>query len=249
MALLNFNANEYEEQSFELIPAGWYQGVVVMSDLGTTKDGSGVYVKLQVRLQGNPAYNDRVVFDQINIKNSNPVAEKIGNEHLATLCRAVGVMNLSDTTQLHGIPMMVKIGVRMASDSDKERGYDDKNIIKGFKKLDGVGAPVMSAPVATVSRPAAPAAAPKPVSAPVAAPAAPRRGRPPKAQEEAEPKKSPIKDVNPEDVLPENPVVVDTPQPVEVPDDLPASILEATEGTPENENVNDDEDTPSWMQQ
>ena len=228
MAMLNFNAGEHEAQSFDLIPAGWYEAVVVKSELVQIKSGRGTMLKLQLKLQGNEKYNGRVVFDQMNINYpDNPVVQDIAERQLAALCHAVHVLNLTDTEQLHGIPVSIKVGIRVSSEDDKKRGYDDQNVIKGYKTIDGA----VAAPSAPVAAPTVPPVAPKPATpaaAPVAA-AAPRRGRPPKA---ATPPVAPVEEAP----VPSAPVAAPEEQPIPAPAEPAADVAAGSE-----------DDIPDWM--
>lgn len=69
----------------------------------------------------------RVVFTNINIRNANPVAERIGAEQLGELLRASGLPRLSDTDQLIGLQIQIKVDIK------KSEQYGDSNEVKGYK--------------------------------------------------------------------------------------------------------------------
>ena len=52
-------------------------------------------------------------------------ALRIGREELASLCKAVGVVELNDTDQLHNLPLMVTVGV--------DRNDPTRNVVKAYK--------------------------------------------------------------------------------------------------------------------
>ena len=149
MSELNFNAAEIEPQtSFEPIPAGEYTAMITDSELKDTKNGTGKYLQLSFQILDGP-YKNRIVFDRLNIFNVNPTAQEIGQRALSALCHATGVLQVSDSAQLHNIPVIIKVAVRP---SDQ---YGDSNEVKSYKSIKGGQAPVHKQPSA--SAPALPA--------------------------------------------------------------------------------------------
>ncbi len=158
MSQLNFNAEEVNPSTpFEPIPAGDYQGKIVGSEIKATASGSGQYLKIEIEVLG-PTCAGRKIFDQLNIKNDSPEAERIGRAQLSALCHAIGVLRVSDSNQLHEKPFAFKVGI----EKDTTGQYGDKNKVKGYKKIDGA---IPSFPAGSVqpvnpgSTPASPAAA------------------------------------------------------------------------------------------
>ena len=149
MAQLNFNAaNVQPDTGFSLIPAWVYTAQVTDSKVYPTKSGTGTILELTFQiLEGQ--HHGRLVWARINIQNANPVAEQIGQKQLSSICHAVGVIQLQDSTQLHNKPLRIRVKVT------KDDQYGDKNEVNGFEALpQGGGAPaMMTPPVAT--RPAA----------------------------------------------------------------------------------------------
>lgn len=157
MAFLQFNAQAVEpQQSFDPVPAGNYLAAISESDIVSTKAGTGQMLKLTWRIQDGPM-KGRIVFDRLNISNSNPKAEEIGQRQLSALCHAAGVLQLADTQQLHGIPMQIKVTVRR----DESGQYGDQNEVKDYRAVSGQSAAAPAAPAfapAAAAKPAAPAA-------------------------------------------------------------------------------------------
>ena len=119
-----------EDNTFTPIPAGWYTARIVSADLTTTKRGDGEYIKLRLDVTG-PSHAGRVVFSNINIKNASPKAEEIGVKQLASIGRAINSGPISDTTQLIGGVVEIKVTI---SKSDE---YDDRNEVKAYRKPGG----------------------------------------------------------------------------------------------------------------
>lgn len=146
MAAINFDATTVEPNaSFDPLPAGWYNANITSSEMNPTKDGSGAYIQLELTILDGQ-YANRKVFDRLNVQNKSQVAQEIAYATLSSICHATGVIQVQDTSQLHGIPMEVKLSVRPASD-----GYEAANDVKGYRaSSQGAGgmsqAPQMAAP-------------------------------------------------------------------------------------------------------
>ena len=130
MALINFDAGSIEVTDREPIPAGTYEAVVVESEMKPTKNGGGMGINLTFELVGEGAHKGRRVWNWINYQHSNKEAERIGREDLARLCKAVGVLNLNDTVQLHNIPLMISVALDKV---DKTR-----NVIRSYAPKKGM---------------------------------------------------------------------------------------------------------------
>ena len=114
----------------DLIPEAWYPALIVKSTLKDTKAKTGKLINLQFKIiEGE--YAKRVVFTNLNIVNQNPTAEAIAKRELKQICDAVGVKSISDTNELHGIPMEIKI-----VHSEATAAYPAKEEVKGFRALD-----------------------------------------------------------------------------------------------------------------
>lgn len=132
MAQLNFDARQVDpQQSFESIPAGWYNMMIVESEMKPTKDGSGAYLQLTLKVVDGQ-YAGRQVFDRLNIQHQNPVAAEIAYRRLSAYCHATGVIQVQDSQQLHGIPFKARVSVR----TDSTGQYEPSNEIKAVKHIN-----------------------------------------------------------------------------------------------------------------
>lgn len=166
MAALTFNAATVAPQdAFDTLPAGWYNVRMTASENKPTKDGQGSYLALTLTVMDGPAVG-RKIFDRLNLNNKNPKAVEIAYQTLSSICHATGIIQLQDSTQLHGIPMQVKVKIKPA-----EGQYAEGNETAGYKKIEGGGG-VPAAPA--WAQPAPIPAAPQPwAQQPQPAPAAP----------------------------------------------------------------------------
>lgn len=144
---------EEEKREFEPLPAGWYTATITDAGLRDTKAGTGSYIWMRFDITG-PAHQGRVVFANITRTNPNPKAEEIGRQQLGEVMRAIGVQKLSDTDQLLGANLSIKLTIK---DSPE---YGLKNEVQAFKAIEGSAPPVSAPAPAAAPAPATSAAAP-----------------------------------------------------------------------------------------
>lgn len=148
MASINFNSNDVPADEYSLIPAGDYKAVILESSIKPTKSGTGELVAIKVQIVDGEK-KGRTLFHNINYKNANPTAEAIGRRELADLTKAVGLVQLSDTAQLHGKPFVARIGIEPAKD-----GYSESNRVKKFLPIaEASVAEVITMPKSTGAKP------------------------------------------------------------------------------------------------
>jgi hypothetical protein len=123
----HFDVNELpESKTFEPLPAGWYPVEIASSELRTTKSGTGKYIAVGYRVVGEN-HSGRIVYGNLNIRNSNQKAEEIGRQQLGELMRAIGLEKLKDTDELIGAGLQIKLSIR------KDDQYGDSNDVKNYK--------------------------------------------------------------------------------------------------------------------
>lgn len=122
---------------YDVIPKGEYVMRITDSDVVPNSAQTGTILKLTLEVVSGE-YAGRKVFDQLNLTNPNEMAVKISRERLSAYCHATGVIQLQDSQQLHGIPFVAKVKIKV----DKNGVYDDRNEISSCKKMEqGGGAP------------------------------------------------------------------------------------------------------------
>ena len=152
MSAINFNAATVApQQSFPVLPAGVYSVVATDSEVKPTKNGTGQIAQFTMQVvEGEHA--GRKIFARFNIANQNPEAERIGQSQFSAFCHAAGVLQVTDTAQLHGRPVRAKVKIR----KDTTGQYEDSNEVSGFEAAGGPGpvAPaVQAAPAAAATPP------------------------------------------------------------------------------------------------
>ena len=132
-SLAGFNANEVEPNApRDLIPPGEYDAVIVSSEMKTTKDGTGAYLDLSLSII-NGTYQNRQLFDKLNLKNKNNEAVRIAKGTLSAICRAVNVLTPNDSSELHMKPLRISVTTKKRGDNGEL-----KNEIKGYKPRNAV---------------------------------------------------------------------------------------------------------------
>lgn len=155
MASLNFDSTYVPPAvAPEAIPAGWYAGAMSASEMKPTTTGTGAYLECEYTISEPVEYKGRKVYDRINLQNPNPVAVEIGQKQLSAICHATGVIQVVDSSQFHGRPLMIKVGVRPAGPGQDGVYRDAMNETKGYKAYTGPVASAAAVPAVAVPPPA-----------------------------------------------------------------------------------------------
>lgn len=145
MADITFDASAIDTSSRDPVPSGTYEAVIIESEIRATRSGNGKGLNLTFEIVSEEAKGRRV-WAWINFQHPNADAQRIGQEELARICKAIGVTKLTDTQQLHNIPLMITV---VLDKDDKTRNA----ISRYAAKAAAPGAP--SAPTGTGAAPAA----------------------------------------------------------------------------------------------
>ncbi len=137
-----FDSNQVEPQK-PMVPlkTGWYPMAIVESVVKETSSGNGnKYLQLVFQIDENRDSENagRKVWARLNLWNSNPKASEIAQQELSAICRACGVPQITDSEQLHFIPMSVRVAY-----VPPKGEYQESNDTKGFaplsKHFGGIG--------------------------------------------------------------------------------------------------------------
>jgi len=109
--MANTDGNTEGMTDFSPLPSGKYNAQIVKSEYKETKKKDGHYLSLQLKILDG-TYKDRVLFENLNLDNPNPVAVEIANKALNSICQACGAVGVEDSEELHGIPMMIKVRLK-----------------------------------------------------------------------------------------------------------------------------------------
>ena len=134
MAVLNYQVptehiQTTNENDFSPIPAGKYQVSIEEITINETRAGTGQYLRLKLRVADGQPYANRIIWTYINFQNTNPVAERIGQQRLNQLLLSCGLHVIQDTDELLNRVVLAQVVVREASN-----GYEASNDVKAFYK-------------------------------------------------------------------------------------------------------------------
>ena len=120
----SFDATSVEPTTaYELLPAGKYRAQIVESEIRPTRNGMGQYLWLMIDILDGE-HKGRKIFDQLNLVNPNPTTVEIAQRTLSAICHATGKMHVSDSEELHLIPMTIQVKIR-----PPKNGYGESNAI------------------------------------------------------------------------------------------------------------------------
>jgi len=153
-SLGNFDATSVEPTTgFDPIPAGNYLAVITGSEMKNTKTGTGQYLEVTVQVIDGP-YANRKLWDRLTLVHQNSQTVEIAQRKLSAICRSVGIMQPQDSSQLHGIPMTIRVTYK------NDQKYGPSNEIGGYKEANQGALHPPSAiappPVAATPKPSSP---------------------------------------------------------------------------------------------
>ena len=157
MDLSSFNAADVPANDYSLLPNGSYRAIIVESSQRLTKKAQeandpsiGTMLVLKYQIIDGPS-SGRVVWQNVNFINASEIAQDIGRKQLAAVFAACGKQAVSDSSELHDIPLKINVIVEQG-----KGGYEDRNSVKSVSR----DASANALPTQSVSQPAVqPAAA------------------------------------------------------------------------------------------
>ena len=132
--LQGFDATQVEPQEeMDVLPAGKYAALISGSEMKPTKAGTGSYLELTFQIiEGK--HQNRLLWSRLNLNNPNSTAVEIARRELSAICRAVGVLVPTDSSELHNKPLEITVKVKNRSDTG-----EPTNEIGGYKKREKPG--------------------------------------------------------------------------------------------------------------
>lgn len=124
--LMDLGLKDVKANEFELIPPGEYPAIVTKSEMKPTKDGTGQRLNLTLQIL-NGKFQNRTLFDGLNVKNKSSQAEQIGRGQLKSLCVAVNVPDPKTSEELHNKPLTIVVK------TGKDQNGNPRSEIKSYK--------------------------------------------------------------------------------------------------------------------
>lgn len=132
-----YNPEAEAQQDFAPIPSGEYSAQIVESDMKPTKNNDGQYLELTYAVMDGE-FKGRKVWVRLNLDNPNAQAVEIANRQFKSIQESAGVLNPTQSEQLHYKPHTIRVELIPAGTAQKKGGVTakDSNEIRGWKKLD-----------------------------------------------------------------------------------------------------------------
>lgn len=133
-----------EGGNFELIKSGWIAADVIdISEAMETASG-GLRCQLTFEIVEAGPYTGRKVWHNLNLENANPKATQISKDHMLDMADAVGerlvVQSAAQAPAAMNVLTNKTMEVKIAVEKGKN-GYEDRNVIKAFRKAKDSRAP------------------------------------------------------------------------------------------------------------
>ena len=132
MPKLNFDASKvvaFSSSSYDPIPKGVYDAIIIGSAVKKTNAGNGSYLELTFELITAP-FTGRKIWSRLNLQNPNQKAEEIAARDLSAICQAVGKTHVEDSEELHNLPLSI-----IVHDSLNPSTNTVNNVIKGYAAI------------------------------------------------------------------------------------------------------------------
>ena len=131
--------------AFHVVPAGRYEMVIIADALKDAKSGNGKVLSLTFQIVSGPE-KDSTIISRLNIKNTSPVAEKIGQGVLKRLCRLTDVdFPPANTDHMKGKPIIGTVIIK-SFQSNVTGDKLENNEIKAFNSKAVAGPSPESSP-------------------------------------------------------------------------------------------------------
>lgn len=149
-----FDATTIEpNKPLDVLPNGDYVVVIADSKWVATKKGDGQFLELTLDIVQDGPVKGRKLWDRLNLSNPNPQAVEIAQKTLSAICHATDVLQVKDSAQLHGRPLLAKVTVSQGPNGPT-------NEVKGYKRIDTGGSIGAIVPTPAPTAAAGPAVAP-----------------------------------------------------------------------------------------
>lgn len=125
-------SKEKDMMTFDAIPKGDYLAMATESEMKPTKDGNGKYLQFQWQVMEGE-HKGSLLWSRLNLENKSTKAVEIAKRELGTICKACKVIQPKDSSELHGIPVVLSVVTEKYND-----GFSNK--IKGYKSPNGATA-------------------------------------------------------------------------------------------------------------
>lgn len=122
----NTDDNKEKLNDFSVIPPGEYTAEIIKSEMKQNQNKTGYYLALRWKIiKGD--HKGKLLFNNLNLVHPNPVASQIADKALNSICAACNKLGVKDSEQLHGIPVVLVVALKKATETRPA-----SNDIKGY---------------------------------------------------------------------------------------------------------------------
>ena len=105
-----FNAQQYDPtQGVGSLPIGKHPVIIETSEVKANKANDGGYLQLNLRIIDGPQSGTQGAY-RLNLYHTNQQTVEIAHRQLSAICHVIGVFQINDSSQLHGIPFLIEVG-------------------------------------------------------------------------------------------------------------------------------------------
>jgi len=152
MGNLNFDATDVPPaESFQPLPTGWYGMRIIGLEMRTSSNaaaGEMLSGELEILDDMHPDYAGRKAHFNLCINHANQQPREIARRQMSAICHATGRLQVSDTGELLGESIRVRLVAVPAKD-----GYDARSEVRGFKALTDEAPEEAAKPAAAAEKP------------------------------------------------------------------------------------------------
>lgn len=116
--------------TFDTIPEGYYEAIITNSEIKnnseSSSDPNGKYLKLTFTITSKK-FGGRLIFKNLCIVHNNKKAIDISNSFLKNLAYCCGIESLSNSEQLHDVPVGIKVKIK------KNGEYENNEVVSVYK--------------------------------------------------------------------------------------------------------------------
>lgn len=150
---LNFDATQVAPSTGtpEPLPIGTYLVEITKTEKKPNDNGWGLAVEFTV---ADGDFKGRKIFEQYNLQHTNPDTVRIAQEQFSALCHVTDTLKPRDIGEFLGKVLQLKVRI-----DPPKNGYDARNRITQYLRIDGSKLATTGAPRAAQATPTKPAAA------------------------------------------------------------------------------------------
>lgn len=123
------------ENNFEPLPVGDYTAAITSDEVKTSQRTGAKYLNLVFEIIDGKG-KGRKIYHLLNLWNPNETAKKIAVGELGSIQKAVGKKVITDSDELHNIPLIITLGIEPES-----ANYGPENKITRFKPWKSASEP------------------------------------------------------------------------------------------------------------